>query len=279
MRWFSNRNGRFWLVVMVACAGVVSGVACQKGADALDAWVGACDAHCEAHTCGLSDGCGGVCACAGDEACGADNRCVDAAACTETCVSRSYVCGSVCGQACGACADGNVCARGECVAAKMPRSANDVSCVGCTLSLKRVQQQTRNRDIGQVTLALEYLGRDGASAARMGDFQIETDKPVVLVSAVEGDALQDAGKSLYVDPTTKLPWDARADGVYRFVALSLNNSFYWQSGRLITLTYYVPHPDFVTFRLIRRMGILSPADADRALQSQGFDQPVVVVRR
>lgn len=225
---------------------------------------GWCDGGCG------DDGCGGSCACQTGSVCNAQTQCVAPSACTNTCQSEGYQCGTVCGVSCGTCTD-----QQECVWHKCYAKRTEQSCPDCVLKLSLVREPDfkDNGNIAKVVLAIDY--NPSSTEARMADMWIYANADVKLARVETGEGLADAGKAFFIDPVNHVPYRQRADRAFSLLALSLTNRNAIGAGRLATLEFTLDHPKAVAFKLVHHP-TLAPAGADNELASMPYDSAVVV---
>ncbi len=241
--------------------------ACSDNEHCAEGWC-VCEPFCDGLTCGNDDGCGGSCECGGGLVCDARQQCVDPADCTDTCASTGWECGGVCGLDCGGCAPGEICVGGQC--------QENVNCTDCSLRLFLIDSSVENGRLTRVEMGLDYRPADGEPRPRIADIRIGVSAPSELLEVAEGPALDDAGKDLYIDPITNQPWKKRIDGSYQFLAISFANTETLAAGRMLTMTFSVDLSRPVSFFIVRREEIFAPPEADAAIQSFSYEQPVVV---
>jgi hypothetical protein len=222
--------------------------------------------------CGVSNGCGGICTCDDGHACNPEGICIAEEQCTSTCEAAGYACGELCGESCGSCADDAVCEEGQCLA------ASSESCTGpnCHLRLEVIEQKAAPDGSTQVTLAVAYEPPEGAPHARIADVRLRCNRQLTVISAAAGPAILDAGKDLYRSSATGEAYRQRADGILQFLAVSLQNTERFTSGRLLTVTVSFKG-DSAVFRLAKRQQIFAPTTADHAIQGSAYHAPVVVL--
>ncbi len=235
--------------------------------ESCDAGSCACIPECDGLTCG-DDGCGGPCDCASGLVCDARQQCVDPSDCMDTCASAGWQCGEVCGQSCGSCASVEICVAGQC--------EENANCTDCSLRLFLIESTIENGRLTGVVLGLDYQPGEGEPRPRVADIRIGVSAWSELIEVVEGPALDDAGKDLYIDPITGQPWKRRADGSYQFLAISFANTNTFTAGRMLTMTFSVDRSSPVSFFLFRREEIFAPPEADAAIQASSYERPVVV---
>jgi hypothetical protein len=223
--------------------------------------------------CGGSDGCGGVCACDDGLECSPTGTCIAEEQCASTCESAGYTCGELCGESCGSCADDAVCVDGQCL------DATAESCTGpeCYLQLEVVEQRAVPDGSTQVTLAVDYQPADGAPRPRIADIRLRCNRQLTVISTAAGQAITDAGKDLYRSPATGEAYRQRGDGTLQFLAVSLQNTERFTSGRMLSVTVSFMG-DSAVFRLAKRQQIFAPPVADHAIQGSAYDAPVVVLK-
>ncbi|HET9955614.1 MAG TPA: hypothetical protein VFQ61_13965, partial [Polyangiaceae bacterium] len=250
--------------------GEVCGVNCGTCGEgqACDAGVCKCAPKCDGTSC--SDGCGGSCDCAGGTVCNAGNSCVKPAECKDTCESTGLRCGSICGQECGSCGNGQSCVDGQC--------REGVSCADCGLQIRLLERQVLANKIVRTKIAVDYQATSEETGPRLVDTRIGADHVVNLVEAEPGPALIQTGKDLFVDETTHRAWQEKPDESFQLLAYSVSGTLRVKSGRLVTLTFDLAEPGPVRFSLLRHAQTFAPLDADNALQSSKYEQPLVVTR-
>jgi hypothetical protein len=278
------RSIRFFRNESIVVAGVAATFFCQLSACRPEGGSGTsgnvrrenavqCTPNC-GNGCG-DDGCGGTCTCPSGAVCSAAFQCVPS--CTDQCQSAGWTCGSLCGTSCGTCGSGQSCIWSNCY-----QSSHGQSCPDCSLRLTLLSTSTDSttRGISQATIAVDYSPSDAEPHPRLADLRIRANTAVTLTSAIEGPALTDVSKQLFVDPATGQHWRVRTDGTNQLLVISFANTNRLNAGRVATLTFSVLHPEttvssFLAFKLIKRNQTFAPPDADAALQSSQYDLAVV----
>ncbi len=237
-----------------------------------------CNPRCENNACG-PDGCGGTCACPDDRVQNAEGEWVSRQNCNDTCAGAGFSCGELCGQKCGACEGGRTCELGQCGDSQTCSNGECTeggTCTTCSTTLRLVDKRVVDGRVLEVTLAIEYSPADGEPRPRVADFRLKANKPVQILDAKLGPAIEKAGKSLYVDGATGNPWKVRGDGSFQFLAFAVGNSRTFEPGRALTLRVAVGSSEPVGFSLVRRSQVFAPPPADASLQATSYDQMLTV---
>lgn len=267
-------------VVVLACVCGAVLVGCDSGVKKTigvnDEGLSCSPAWCDGGTCG-DDGCGGTCGCQSGAVCSTSTQCVAPSACTDTCQSAGYECGTVCGASCGTCGAGQQCFWHKCYTPPVKDS-----CTSCAVNLSVVAQEvSADNLITKVVLAIDYTPNP-TYPARMADFWLYVNNAdAQLTNVVTGPGLADAGKSFFVDPVTKKSYRQRADRSFQLLALSLSNTNPIAGGTLATLEFTFKGngtPGPVPFKLLRHP-TLAPLGADNSLDSNVFESAVVVTAK
>ncbi len=237
--------------LLAAC--LLLAAACEELAS--QSQVTTCTPSCD-KTCGTPDGCGDVCPCPSPNAPAPDR-------CTNTCESTQSTCGSVCGTACGACAKELTCLEGKCL--------GPVSCVDCGLQLA-VRQSDGSQD---VEVEVRFSPAESDPRPRMIDLRVRPNRPVQLVSVVEGPAMAQAEKSFHRPEPSGPAWKQRADGSYQIVIRSLETTLTIDGGLLATLHFRRDSTAPLSFALEKRLQTFVPLSADAALQATPYGRAAV----
>jgi hypothetical protein len=142
-----------------------------------------------------------------------------------------------------------------------------------------VSKTVMNGKLTEVTLGVHYTPTSNEPRPRIIDLCMASNAASSLDSATLGQALVDANKSLYEDPETGQLWMIQPDTSLRFLVLSAGNTNTIDSGRLLDLRFSVTPPSEgpLFFNLIKREFTFAPADADGAIISSDYDQPIIVL--
>lgn len=246
------------------------GVPCGPCAEDEECFEGQCQcaASCDGSHC-LDNGCGRQCQCDFGDLCDSRSVCVEALACTETCASLGYECGEVCDLGCGSCAAPQNCNLGQCEPA--------VSCDECSLRLRVSQKLVLKGVIDWFEVNIEYQPTELEPHPRLFDLRLETEPDLALISAEEGPAMLAAGKQLATSSTTENPWSEPQRGVFRFVALSMDDATIG-NGVLVKLRFAPDHCGPLSLRIMRRSGVFAPEQADYGLQATDYSGWLLVTR-
>lgn len=264
-----------------SCDPPLSNASCKGACAPHESCVGGqciCEPDCKGKAC-LPDGCGGACACPDDLVQNAQGEWVSKDDCHDDCSTAGWQCGAVCGQTCGeGCASGKSCVIGVCSGDFCDSVACnvDVSCSDCPLQLRLADKRTVDGRLLEATVTLEFAPRENAPAPRIGDFRIEANRDVQLLSLEVGDAALSAGKVFFEDTQTGMPFRRRPDGSIQAMLFSVGNTNELPAGRVATLRFAVGSAEATSFRLVRRVETLAPSLVDSELQASKYDQGLKV---
>lgn len=225
-----------------------------------------CKPFCDGTSC--FDGCGGSCECLGSNVCNSEGLCVPRSDCIDTCSSAKRECSSVCGEICGTCDADETCLGYQCSKAE--------SCADCPLKLVLLDSKTSASRFTSVTIGLDYSPRENEPKPTLADIRIVADSTAELIDIQTGPGLDDADKTLFVDPNTNKPFRKRNDGSYQMLVQSKENVKEFMAGRLLVMTFGVNGLGPVTFSLAKRVQTFAPLSADAPLQATDYQNLLVV---
>ena len=263
-----------------------------------------CVSQCVDRQCG-EDNCGGICGtCGAGELCTPDGRCAlelpdDPASCEHSCSSLGKVCGEHCGEICGECSgaqDG--CVDGQCVCQPDCRTKScgegdgcgglcepcptDISCQDCPLVLEVVETRRDSEgDVRYVVVAVDYKAPVGSELPGLADLRFDFSGPAKVVSVATGSVLNVQGARLFADPGTGQYYRVLPEKTLQLLLKPGQPNAALPSGRWLFVEFELgddegPAKVPFTLKVVSRKQTFAPVDADAALWSGGYSNPVVV---